>query len=378
MIFAFFSLVIMLYGLALLFASKTWKSLPQLNESGELKSVAIIIPFRNESKNLDSLLKSLSGLDYPEELLEVILINDHSNDDFKKIIQSFEANFPFKIIVLSLYGILNGKKSAIAEGIKHAEAEIILTSDADCVFPVDWVKNMQAPFEIEKIQLVSGSVVFKSNNFQSKIFQIEFAPLIGTGAVSIELGNPSMANGANLAVRKSIFEELNPYADNLAIPSGDDIFLLQKIKSEYPGGIFFQKEAVVETIAPENLNLFYKQRKRWAAKWSATANLKDSLPALSVWSFHLIYITAVFYSLINFEFLILLPIIIFKILTEGLFISLILKSQKQKFSLFAFGLLQLFYSFYVVIFGLLANFGSYSWKERKYNSNERSGNRFNG
>jgi biofilm PGA synthesis N-glycosyltransferase PgaC len=371
---AFFSLVILFYGLALLFASKTWKNLPEINESGELKSVALLIPFRNESENLDNLLKSLSTLDYPTELLEIILVNDHSDDDFKKNIQSFESNFPFKITILSLPESLKGKKSAIIAGIKHTKAEIILTSDADCNFPIDWVQKMQAPFEIEAIQLVSGSVVFKSNNFLSNIFQMEFAPLIGVGAVSIELGKPTMANGANLAFRKSTFEELNPYHDNLTIPSGDDIFLLQKINLNHPKGLFFQKRAVVKTNSPKDFNSFFDQRKRWASKWSATANLMDALPALLIWSFHLIYITSFFYSLISKEFLILLPIFIFKILTEGVFISFILKSQKQKFNLFAFAVLQLFYSFYVVIFGLLANFGSYSWKDRKYNSNERSGN----
>ncbi|WP_296620824.1 glycosyltransferase [Marivirga sp.] len=374
MIFAFFSIVILFYALALLFASKIWRKLPEFNESGELKSVSIIIPFRNEEENLSELLNSLSYLEYPADLLEVILINDHSEDSFKEIIQSFDKSFPFKLTVLSLPAKLNGKKSAINAGIKHSESEIILTSDADCSFPKDWIQKMQAPFEIEHIQLVSGSVVFKPQNFISRIFQMEFAPLIGVGAVSIELGNPNMANGANLAFRKKTFEKLNPYADNISIPSGDDVFLLQKIKAEYPNAIFFQKEAIVETQAPENFNSFYRQRKRWAVKWSASASLKDSLPALAIWSFHLIYIVAIIYSLISAQFLILLPTVFLKIITEGIFISLILKSQDKEFKFIAFVFLQLFYSLYVLIFGLLANFGSYTWKERKFNSNERAGN----
>jgi cellulose synthase/poly-beta-1,6-N-acetylglucosamine synthase-like glycosyltransferase len=201
---------------------------------------------------------------------------------------------------------------------------------------------------------------------------MEFAPLIGVGAVSIELGNPNMANGANLAFRKRTFENLNPYADNISIPSGDDVFLLQKVKTEYPNGVFFQKDAIVETQAPRDFKTFYRQRKRWAAKWSATSRLADSLPALVIWSFHLIYITAIIYSIIVSQFVILLPVLLLKIVSEALFISIILKSQSKKFKLTVFVFLQLFYSLYVLIFGLLANFGSYTWKERKYNSNERS------
>ncbi|WP_375577603.1 glycosyltransferase [Marivirga tractuosa] len=374
MILAFFSIIILFYALALLFASKIWSKLPELFESGELKSVSILIPFRNEASNLDDLLKSISALAYPGELLEIILINDHSEDNFKEIIQSYEKSFPFKITVLSLPVELKGKKSAISAGIKHSSSEIILTSDADCIFPKDWVHKMQAPFEISHIQLVSGSVVFEAKGFISRIFQMEFAPLIGVGAVSIELGNPNMANGANLAFRKSTFEKLDPYLDNLSIPSGDDVFLLQKIKANYQNGVFFQKEAVVQTSAPKDFKLLYRQRKRWAAKWSANSSLMDSLPALAVWSFHFIYITAIVFSLITSLFLILLPVVLLKIISEGIFISLILKSQNQRFKLIPFVVLQMFYSFYVLIFGLLANFGSYTWKERNYNSNERSGN----
>jgi cellulose synthase/poly-beta-1,6-N-acetylglucosamine synthase-like glycosyltransferase len=374
MISAFFSLVILIYGIVLIFASKIWKSLPELNDSGELKSVAIIIPFRNESINLQELLKSLSALDYPNELLEIILVNDHSEDDFREIIQSFEPNFQFKTIVLNLPENLKGKKSAITAGIQQSKSEIILTSDADCIFPKDWIQKMQAPFEIEQIHLVSGSVVFKSNDFLSSIFQMEFAPLIGVGAVSIDVGNPTMANGANLAFRKSTFDKLRPFEDNLSIPSGDDIFILQKVKSVHADGVFFQNEAVVETKSPINFRSFFRQRKRWAAKWKASSSIVESLPALAIWSFHLIYLTSIIYSIVTKQFIILLPVLSLKIISEGLFIAFILKSQKQKFNGFAFIVLQLFYSFYVVIFGLLANFGSYYWKERKYDTNERAGN----
>jgi cellulose synthase/poly-beta-1,6-N-acetylglucosamine synthase-like glycosyltransferase len=304
----------------------------------------------------------------------VILINDHSHDSFRAIIKSFEGSFPFELTVLSLPAAFKGKKSAISAGIKHSSSDIILISDADCCFSRDWVEKMQAPFEIAHIQLVSGSVIFKAEHFLSGLFQMEFAPLIGVGAVSIELGNPTMANGANLAVRRATFEKLNPYADNLSIPSGDDIFLLKRIKAEYPDGVFFQKESVVETLAPKDFTSFAIQRKRWAAKWRASSSLMESLPALVIWGFHLMYFTAIVYSLITNEFLILLPVILLKIVSEGIFISLILKSQGSTFRIFYFIILQLIYSFYVIIFGLLANFGSYTWKKRKYNSNERAGN----
>jgi cellulose synthase/poly-beta-1,6-N-acetylglucosamine synthase-like glycosyltransferase len=374
MIIAFFSLVIMLYALYLLLASKTWQKLPELHQSGDCKKVAVIIPFRNEVKNLPKLMKSLSGLNYPSELLEIILVNDHSNDHPHEVISSFEDSFPFKIMVLNLPPKMKAKKQAIHAGIQHADAEIIITSDADCIFPEDWIEKMQAPFDHDHIQMVSGSVVFKADNLLSRIFQMEFAPLIGVGAVSLEMGKAVMANGANLAFRKDTYISLQPFQDNWDIPGGDDVFLLKKMNAAYPESIFFQKKTVVETLAPNSVNDFYRQRRRWTAKWSASSSLLDALPALGVWGFHLLFITSIFYSLFTAQFHYLLPVLILKLIAEGVFIYRILKSQSQRFSISIFILLQLIYSFYVVIFGLLANFGRYNWKEREYSSYERSRN----
>jgi cellulose synthase/poly-beta-1,6-N-acetylglucosamine synthase-like glycosyltransferase len=194
------------------------------------------------------------------------------------------------------------------------------------------------------------------------------------GAVSLEMGKAIMANGANLAFRKKTYISLQPFQDNWDIPGGDDVFLLKKMNAAYPESIFFQKKTVVETLAPNSVNDFYRQRRRWAAKWSASSSLLDALPALGVWGFHLLFITSIFYSLFTAQFHYLLPVLILKLIAEGVFIYRILKSQSQRFSISIFILLQLIYSFYVVIFGLLANFGSYNWKEREYNSYERSRN----
>lgn len=370
----FFSLVILIYSFGLLYATNVYKRMPEITESGKLKSVSLIIPFRNEKENLSVLIKSIQAIDYPKELLEILFIDDHSEDDGASIIERSRDSIPFQMKLLKLSGLEIGKKAALNFAVNEAKHEIILTTDADCTLPSDLISKMQAPFELEHINLVSGNVSFISNSLVTNLFQMEFAPLIGVGAVSIELGNPNMANGANLAFRKSIFKELDPYSTNLNVPSGDDIFLLQKLKKAFPNSFYFQKEALVKTSAPKNLRQFYNQKKRWAAKWRASADLKDAIPALMVWSFHLIYICSLIYSVLYDSYLVLGPVILLKIMAEGLFIYQVLKSQKSKFSITSFGILQLIYSLYVVVFGMIANFGSYQWKERQYNTNERAGN----
>lgn len=367
----FLSLVIVLYALLLIYFTFIWKKESQRFHRGDLMKVSVVIPFRNEEKQLAFLLQSLDKIDYPKELLDFIFVNDHSDDASLNVLEAELAFFSFKHQVISLSEEQLGKKEALIEGISSSQAEIIITTDADCSVPENWIKQMQLPFADPAIQLVSGSVVFGTYNLLSKVFQMEFATLIGVGGVSIKLGRHTMANGANLAFRRDIFLSLNPFEDNLYIPTGDDVFLLQKIASRYPKAIYFQKLTVVITKAPEGLREFVNQRIRWASKWKASSDRKNKVPALVVWTFHLVYLIGLFFFIKEQQNAAFILAVAGKAFAEYLFIKSILKDQQQKAPLLPFCFLQFFYSIYVVLFGLLANFAMYRWKGRNFGKYDR-------
>ena len=50
---------------------------------------SVIIPFRNEAKNLAALLKTIGFLEYPKELFQIIFVDDESEDDSVEIIENF-------------------------------------------------------------------------------------------------------------------------------------------------------------------------------------------------------------------------------------------------------------------------------------------------
>jgi cellulose synthase/poly-beta-1,6-N-acetylglucosamine synthase-like glycosyltransferase len=367
----FFISIILFYSILLLYFTYIWNKQEKICEKGAFLRVSIIIPFNNEEKKLASLIESFEQLNYPAHLADFIFVNDHSTDNSIARLDQLLIQFPFPYQILTLPDELIGKKQAIVEAVAHSNAPVILSTDADCSVPSDWIKLMQAPFNSSAIHLVSGNVVFRSRRFLDKVFQMEFAPLIGVGGVSIKLGKPGMANGANLAFRKSTFLELDVFKDNMHIPTGDDVFLVQKVSKAYPQGIIFQKESRVFTDPPANLTAFYHQRLRWASKWKAAAESKNKLPAIAVWMFHFLYLIGItgFVSEANYSVAIVLFLI--KLLAELNFLWNILNSQQQKFNIFAFIILQMFYSIYVIIFGLMSNFSAYEWKGRIYGKHER-------
>ncbi len=102
----------------------------------------VIIPFRNEVKNLPNLLESLSSLDYPKELFELILINDDSNNNSVERIEQFKSqNSKLDIYIFDNIRKSNSpKKDAIETAIQKSKFNWIATADADCIIPKKWLQ----------------------------------------------------------------------------------------------------------------------------------------------------------------------------------------------------------------------------------------------
>ncbi|ELR69581.1 N-acetylglucosaminyltransferase [Fulvivirga imtechensis AK7] len=349
-----------------------WLSLPSIPQKGsEIKLFySVVIPLRNEAENVFVLCQSLLQLDFPKHRYEIILIDDHSEDATGGRVKDFieQHGFGINIDLLSLRDGV-GKKSAILQGINASKGDVIITTDADCIFSPQWLRSISGYYEQQEAEMVFGGVTFHGENtFFKKLQTIEFASLIGTGAASLALGIPNMCNGANFSFRKRAFFTVGGYSDNEHLASGDDEFLMHKFSRQFPGQVFFNtsKDGTVATKPQTTWKDFFQQRKRWASKWRHYSNLKASFLAVFILMFNLAFIMAV--GLVIFDAGFYLPLLIsimFKCIVEGIFLSLILKFLKKRLSVSLFIFLQFTYPFYVIICGIAANFGKYTWKGRK-------------
>jgi glycosyltransferase involved in cell wall biosynthesis len=76
--------------------------------------VSVLIAARNEEKNIEKLLQSIYNQTFPKELYEVIIVDDHSEDDTKKIVNNFINNYK-DINIRLLEAESEGKKKAISQ-----------------------------------------------------------------------------------------------------------------------------------------------------------------------------------------------------------------------------------------------------------------------
>lgn len=332
--------------------------------------VSILIAARNEEDKIGKTLDDLLAQDYNKNLVEIIVIDDHSTDKTSQIISSY-ASEDIKLIQLKEANALNSyKKKAIQTAIGAATGTLIITTDADCRMRPNWLKTMVNYYETNNYKMISGPVAyFEEKSFFERIQTLEFSYLIGLGASTIGNNNPSTCNGANLAYERAAFFEVGGFTGIDDLASGDDELLLHKMAAIYDGKIGFLKnrDAVVYTHAKPTLSEFIQQRKRWASK---STRYKDKLVivlGISIWLFNLSIIVNALLALIfpsgeNVWFLLFQ--LICKIGIELVFLNSVTSFFKRKQLLVLLPIMNILHVIYFVYIGIAGNFGKYNWKDR--------------
>jgi cellulose synthase/poly-beta-1,6-N-acetylglucosamine synthase-like glycosyltransferase len=357
-----------LYSLLIIYYWQCWQSIPPFIPSQLLSHprISVIIPARNEEQNIGSLLKAIEQQTYPKEKFEVIVIDDHSEDDTAAIVKQ-HAN----VLLLQLrdQGINSYKKRAIEAGIEAASGDIIVTTDADCMPPQTWLQTIVAFKEETKAVFITAPVVIDCNSSIVQIFQaLDFMVLQGITGAAVSKNQLTMCNGANLCYEKKVFNEVGGFTGIDHIASGDDMLLMHKMWKRHPQSVYYlrSKTATVSTQPVKTWRDFFNQRIRWASK-AAQYDDKRILPVLLlVYLFNLSFLVLLVAGFRDFRYWIFIAALwILKTLVElPLFYSLCSFFNKQ-WALKWFFFFQPLHVFYTIISGLFGQFGKYEWKGRK-------------
>jgi poly-beta-1,6-N-acetyl-D-glucosamine synthase len=364
-----------LYGLVILRRRQAWQQLPLVElppaAAGEQQVfVSVIIPVRNEEATIEDLLRDLAGQHYPAHLFEVLVVDDGSTDQTAARVQAYRPAAPYALRYLDLrqVGLATGKKQAVTAGVQQARGELLAFTDGDCRVQPGWLQHLAFSYCRHQARFISGPVAFQhAAGAFARMQVVEFASLIGVGAASLAMGKPNMCNGANLAYPRQVFEEVQGFAGNDHIASGDDEFLMHKVFAKYPDRVVFLKApaATVFTRPQPSLASFVAQRVRWASKWPAYQHAAPKLLALLVFGVNLLLLAGLglwaggmlpawafglaFGLKFGVDMLFLWPVMTF--------------FKQQQYWPYIF-LLQLVYVPYVVGVGLASWKSQYRWKGR--------------
>lgn len=333
--------------------------------------ISVIIAVRNEANNIAECVRRILSQNYPNTLFELIVVDDFSDDNTIKILKTIQSE-KLKIFSLSDYysqDIVAHKKKCITLGVQHALGNLIVTTDGDCFASANWLRYIAYTYEQTNAKVIAAPVkILHGNSILEKFQSLDYTGMMALTAVGVYYNFLSLCNGANMAYEKAAFLAVNGFEDIETIASGDDVLLMEKLKSNFPQRLVFikAKAATIETFAVKGLLNFIHQRIRWTSKSKLYTEISIKVIALLVL---LHSISVVFLFIVAFFNIKYLPFAIVIIFLKSLSDLILLATASTFFSnsylLLYFPLLQIFHILYISSIGILGNIIQSKWKGRK-------------
>ena len=340
-------------------------------------NISIIIPARNEAGKLGQCLEDLLACDPDPVKTEILVVDDFSSDDTAGIATRFAArhpSFPMKLIRMQDAGLPEGsKKAAIELGVRHASGELILAADADTRRDKNWIRAIAGFYERHHPKMILGPVSFdRESSLLDRLQSLEFMGLMGATAGSCRSGFPLLCNGANLAYEKRAFLETGGFSGNKGIVSGDDMFLMMKIRKRYGAGairFLLTEDAAVRTLPAQGLREFFFQRIRWVSKTKGYRDPAVVASAVITWLFSFLLIAGLIAGIFCRPILIASLLTIFlKLIAEYIPVARMAGFFRKKNLLPLFPVAGILNIFYTVFIGIAGMGVPYTWKARKVTS----------
>lgn len=242
-------------------------------------TVSLLIPAHNEHEVIKNLLEKIIQLSYPQNKLEVIVVDDASTDSTGKIADEYAK--VYKIIKVihrdkSVGG--KGKASALNAALKTATGEIVLCFDADYLPNKNIVERLVEKLSDPKVGAVQGRpvVINEPQNIVTRLVTLE---RIGGYRVDQEardiLGLIPQFGGTVGGFKRSVIRDLGGFDESMLAEDTDLTF--QVYLAGYK--IRYANEAECYEEAVSTWKAYWRQRHRWA-KGHMQVCFKHAFPVL--------------------------------------------------------------------------------------------------
>ena len=363
----FIALLLAFYRIVIGSATRYLMVLPYYKANSiSSEKVSVIIPARDEENNIAHCLDALLQQNLPRDQMEIIVVDDGSSDKTAEIVMGYTKS---GVRIVRLENEAQGKKAALTKGIALATHPIIVTTDADCVYLPNWLNTLLCFRAEHDAVFVAAPVKYKKEkNFFERFQSLDFLSLQGITAAAVSKEIFNMCNGANLLYTKDAFQKVNGFAGIDHLPTGDDMLLMEKIQSAFPGKIkyCFSQNAIVETLPADGLLAFIQQRIRWASKSTSYKNTNIKLVLLLVYLVNLSLLVMLIAGIYDLQYLkwgMLLMLV--KTIFEFPFMIRIARFFGKQDLLPWFIIAQPFHIVYIVLSASLSFFKRYEWKGRE-------------
>jgi len=214
-------------------------------------SATVIVCIDHDKENLPGLIEALIRLDYPETLLEILLVTESSDREIVSEIQKSTAkNKRIRpVLIYDREEGLTGRKNAITQAVGVANGEIILLTESNCRPGSQWVRRMINCFDEETGMVMGFPSIEKGSGLMHRFLEFDQLAKVAVQTAGAYWNIPPYSSARNLAFRRRLFFEVNGYESSGSITTGDDFFLTRDIwlKTKRPFRHAIHPESFVET-----------------------------------------------------------------------------------------------------------------------------------
>lgn len=235
----------------------------EIVDTGFRPSVAVIVACKNEEKVIRKLVASLIALDYPPQLMELIVVNDGSTDRTGEILTSLATEHAHLAPLHRSPAESNGKSGALNAALAQVTAEIVIVFDGDHQPRTDVVRRLVRHFEDPTIAAVQGRCQISNpgDSLISRLVAIDYL----AGYLVNEYGRQSIYRlpaygGANCAVRTTSVRELGGWNVG-SVTEDTDLTIRLTLTGQR---VRYDVTAVDEEEGVITVGRFWRQRYRWA------------------------------------------------------------------------------------------------------------------
>lgn len=295
-------------------------------------AVSVIVCAKNEEENVKTLIPLLLKQDYFD--YEIVLIDNSSSDNTLDIFEEFEKiNNNIKIVrVVNNETFWGNKKYALTLGIKAAKNDYLIFTDADC-YPTskNWIKEMSSQFTLKKtIVLGYGGYEKISNSFLNKLIRFETL-LTATQYFSwAKIGFPYMGVGRNLAYKKDEFFSINGFIEHMKIRSGDDDLFINQAANKSNITFNYNKESSTYSKPKTKYSEWFIQKRNHVSTAQHYKSFDRFQLSLFFISQVLFFVFAIILLALQFNWIIVLSLIVFRYLFTWISLSYSAKNLAEK------------------------------------------------
>ncbi len=236
-------------------------------EGDTFPSVTVIVPCFNEEETVAATLRSLLALEYPQEKLRILVVDDGSTDKTVASVRSFLSDARISLLIKEGNG---GKYTALNAGLAVTDTELVACLDADSFAAPDSLRLLAAAFGNPDVMAATSTIlVYRPHSIFERVQSAEYVVASLLRHILGNLNALFVTPGPLSVYRRDVFRKIGGFSEGHRT---EDLEMALRMQAHHMRIVHIPASSV-ETVVPKTIGGLIRQRVRW--HYGFLANARD-------------------------------------------------------------------------------------------------------